>query len=289
MQSIKLKIAEIIIELSSDKGKIDFPQWSAHKNFVVEDGKPQLCLKAHYGTIPEIPLGEELFDSKSVWKLYSNGDSLIFTLTSPQSGEKPYSIAVIDKDFKRGEIYISLPELSSSYIPNPLDYPLDELLMVGILSKGKGILVHSNCIDDRGLGMLFTGTSGAGKSTMAQIWSGKEGVKLLTDERAIIRKNGERFFAYGTPWHGTAMIHSPGRVPIKRIFFIKHGKENHARVLDKIDSAARLIVRAFPTYWDSEGMKFTLGLASSIVENTSCYELAFRPDEAIVDFVRGIK
>ncbi|OGL43863.1 MAG: hypothetical protein A2149_07540, partial [Candidatus Schekmanbacteria bacterium RBG_16_38_11] len=259
MKSIKLKIAKIIIELSSEKGKIDFPQGSAHKNFVVEDGKPHLSLKAYYGTIPDIPLGEELFNSKSVWRLYSKGNSLIFTLTSQQNSKKPYSIAVLDKDFKRGEIYIDLPELSS-YIPNPLDYPLDELLMVGILSRGKGILVHSSCIDDRGLGMLFTGTSGAGKSTMAQVWSGKEGVKLLTDERAIVRKEGKNFFAYGTPWHGTANIHSPARVCLKKIFFIKHGKENHARVLDKIDSASRLIVRAFPTYWDTEGMKFTLDL-----------------------------
>ena len=288
MNSIKLKIADIIIQVCSENANVDFVEENASIRFIVKNGEPDLLLKAHYGEIPDIALGEEIFNSGGVWKLFSKDNKFIFTLSSPPNAAKPYSIAIIDKDFKNGEIYRA-PLNSSSYIPNPLDYPIDEILMITILSKRKGLLLHSNCINDRGFGMLFTGTSGAGKSTMAEIWKGKDGIKVLTDERVIIRKENGSFFAYGTPWHETAKIHSPEKAVLKKIFFIRHGKENSAKLLDKIDAASRLMVRAFPTYWDPEGMNFTLGFASEIIEDIPCYELAFKPDEDIIDFVRGIK
>jgi len=289
MKSIKLKIADIIIEVWSEDSNLDFPEEQAHKRFLVEDGKPYLSLKTYYGEIPDISLGEEIFNSGGVWKLFSNKNKFIFTLTSPLNAPKPYSIAVLDKDFKNGEIYLTSLNPSSPYVPNPLNYPLDELLMVNILATGKGVLLHSNCINDRGSGMLFTGTSGAGKSTMALLWQGKSGVKVLTDERTVIRKENGKFFAYGTPWQGTARIHSPDRAALKKIFFIKHGEENSAKLLDKLDATSRLIVRAFPTYWNQEGMKFTVDFASEIIENIPCYELPFKPDDSVVEFVRGIE
>jgi hypothetical protein len=234
-------------------------------------------------------LGQKIFDSGGVWKLYSNDNKFIFTLSSPLDAPKPYSLAVLDRDFKKGEIYCTNLNPSSTTIPGPLNYPMDELLMVNILSKGKGMLLHSNCVVDRGNGMLFTGTSGAGKSTMAEIWKGRDGVDVLTDERVVIRRENGKFFAYGTPWHGTAKIHSPEKALLKKIFFIKHGNENSAKLLNKTDAASRLVVRAFPTYWDAPGMKFTLDLATNIIENVPCYELPFLPDETVIDFVRRIE
>ncbi|OGL42669.1 MAG: hypothetical protein A2W05_00720 [Candidatus Schekmanbacteria bacterium RBG_16_38_10] len=289
MKGIKLKIADIIIEVYSESTNLVFPEDEAYKRFVVKSGEPNLFLKTHYGEIPEFELGREIFNSGGVWKLFSNGTNFIFTLTTPPGAQKPYSVAVVDKDFSRGEIYLSPSNSSSPYALNPLAYPLDEVLMVSILSRGNGILLHSNCIEDKGSGMLFTGISGAGKSTMAQIWQGRNGVKVLTDERVIIRKENNSFYAYGTPWHGTAKIHSPDRAVLNKIFFITHGKENSAMLLSKVDAASRLIVRAFPTYWDSAGMEYTLDFASKIVGNIPCYELPFKPDESIINFVRGIE
>ena len=109
---------------------------------------------------------------------------------------------------------------------------------------------------------------------------------MLTE---IIRKENNRFYAYGTPWHSTAKIHSPDRAVLNKIFFITHGKENSARLLGKVDAISRLIIKTFPTYWDPEGMGFTLDFISQIVGNVPCYELPFKPDKNIIDFVRGIE
>ncbi|RMF93793.1 MAG: hypothetical protein D6734_09280 [Candidatus Schekmanbacteria bacterium] len=292
MDSVKLNIADIIIEVETETANLTFTDDQAHKKFIVEDGTPHIKLFAHYGKLPNIKLGKLIFDSESVWKLYSSidDDKVVFTLHSPPNAETPYSIAVIDKSFRKGEIYLSnsaLPEESPS--PNPLNYPLDELIMLSILSKGYGIILHSACVSDNGRGMLFTGTSGAGKSTISAIWKNKDGVTVLTDERVIIKKENSRYVAYGTPWHGTAKIHSPEKTNLDGIFFIKHGKENNAKPLNKIDAVSRFIARAFPTYWDKEGMEFSLNFASAVVENVSCFELYFTPDDGVVDYVRSIK
>lgn len=290
MNSVKLKIADIIIEALSETANLEFTDDQAHSKFIVKEGKPHIRLSAQYGTIPEIKLGDLIFDSESVWKLYSDGNNMNFTFSSPPDAGEPYSIAVIDKDFTKGEIYLSdtaLPEGCSA--PNPLNYPLDELMMLSILSKGYGIILHSACVADGDRGMLFTGTSGAGKSTISGIWQGKKGVNVLTDERVIIRRKNGNFFAYGTPWHGTARIHSPGKIDLKGIYFIKHGEKNLAKPLNRIDAASSFIARGFPTYWDRKGMQFSLDFAAEVVESVPCYELAFKPDDEIIDYVRAIR
>ncbi len=287
MNSVKLKIAGIIIEVVSDTANLAFTDDQAHIKFIVEDGEPHMRLTAHYGNLPQLNMGDMVFDSDSVWKLYSDGKTMNFTFSSPPDAETPYCIAVINKDFTKGEIYLSdtaVPKECGA--PNPLNYPLDELLMLSILSKGHGIILHSACISDEGEGMLFTGTSGAGKSTISEIWRGKDGVNVLTDERVIIKKEKGRFYAYGTPWHGTARIHSPGKAKLKGIYFIAHGSKNEAKELNRIDATSRFIARGFPTYWDKEGMQFSLDFASEVVESTPCFELAFKPDDEIIDYVR---
>ena len=58
----------------------------------------------------------------------------------------------------------------------PLHYPLDELLMVHLLARGRGVEIHgSGIVDADGYGTLFAGQSGAGKTTMSRLWLSEPG------------------------------------------------------------------------------------------------------------------
>jgi len=68
-----------------------------------------------------------------------------------------------------------------------LGYPLDQLLMILLLSEGKGLLHHGCGIEDRGLGYLFVGNSGHGKSTMAKVVVCAKAPRVLNDDRVVVR------------------------------------------------------------------------------------------------------
>ncbi len=44
-----------------------------------------------------------------------------------------------------------------------------------------------------------------------------------------------------------------------------------------------------PPLWDADGMAFTLDFLNAMVQEISCYELAFVPDERLIDFLQCAK
>ena len=168
---------------------------------------------------------------------------------------------------------------------DPFHGPAIELLMMHYLAQGYGLISHACGVVWEGKGFLFVGDSGAGKSTMARLWAGEKGVEVLSDDRTIMRKKGDEFWMYGTPWHGEGKFGSPGSAKVEKIFFIGHGEENTVRDVKGVDVAARLVACSFPPYWDPEGMDFTLGFVSDLAVKVGCRELSFRPDWSVVEFL----
>jgi hypothetical protein len=194
----------------------------------------------------------------------------------------------MDPDLSAGTISSRVRESGLEDSFNPLNYPLDELLVINLLSRGRGMLVHACAVDYRGRGWLFLGTSGAGKTTLARLWKEEPGVTLLSDDRIIIRDTGDSFQMYGTPWHGTASIASPRSAPLSAIFFLAHDRENRLTPVQLVDATSRLLVRSFPTFWDAEGMQYTLGLCERLSACVPCYELGFVPDSSVIGMLRRL-
>ncbi len=109
---------------------------------------------------------------------------------------------------------------------------------------------------------------------------------ILSDDRIIIRDVDDGYQIYGTPWHGDAKVASPQSVPLSRILFLAHDRENRLTPLEHIDATSRLLVRCFPTFWDAEGMQYTMGLSDRIVAEIPCHELGFVPDKRVIELLK---
>jgi hypothetical protein len=280
-----VKIGEIVFSLSSNRNIENILLWPPYSYFLCED-EPEIIIHANYNGLLRAPVLQDknlFFDSGSIWKLYHSKDKIALV-----AGEKSnpffYHIAVFDKDMKHVEIYSKELQQHNGQIPDPLQYPLAEVLMICLLAQGRGLMVHACGIDDDGRGYLFAGNSGHGKSTMAKLWR-DQGV-ILNDDRIIIRQRGGRFWMYGTPWHGDYTGVSSQGVPLERIFFLNRGDVNSTRCLEGATAASKLLARCFPPLWHEEGMGFTLDFCAQVVSQVLCYELGFVPDNDIVDFVR---
>jgi hypothetical protein len=289
-QRIVVKIAGIVFAISSDQPVESLWLEEAYRGFQCSE-EPEVTLHARYGDLPALPLreGDRVFDSEMVWSLYRTGGQYALALRSPVSGPDPYRIALFDGDFRRGEVYSRLPEAGGAPdepLPGPLDYPIAEVLMVCLLARGRGLMVHACGIDDGGQGTLFAGNSTHGKTTTARLW--RDRATVLNDDRIVLRQREGRLWMYGTPWHGDYTGVSPEGVPLEKVFFLRHAGENRARRVAGAEAASMLLARCFPPLWDAEGMGFTLDLLAHLAGTVPCYELGFVPDERAVEYVRCV-
>ncbi|MFC2053429.1 hypothetical protein ACFLV7_03905 [Chloroflexota bacterium] len=280
-----IKIADINITLISerDRGVFEFND-NYNPFFTKETGDFQYQLK--YGKLPNLGFWRQVFDSGGTWRLYEKRNQWGIGIYSPIFGPEPYQVGIFESDFSEGVIYLSNSDLNKPYTPFPFAYPISELVMINLLSQGYGLMLHACAVKDGERGLLFAGTSGAGKSTTARLWSEREGVTILSDDRVIIRKQGEQFMIYGTPWHGEARFLSSQSALLSQIYLIDHSDKNQFLSLKPKDAYTRLLVRSFPTYWNSSGMEFTLDFIKQIVNAIPCFEYGFVPDEGAVDFIR---
>lgn len=269
-------------------------QWKeAYSDFLC-NAQPEITINVTYNGLSKISLREDdkIFDSQGSWHLYKVNDQKIFLQSDLMQGPNdPYFIAFFDSNLKKIDVYRSNQDTDISsfegLLPCPLDYPFGEILMILVLSQGRGIMAHACGIDDRGRGYLFAGNSTHGKTTLARLW--KDQAIILNDDRIVIRKKGDHFWMYGTPWHGEYTGVSPQGVPIEKIFFLHHADRNSVKKYNGASAASMLLARSFPPLWDAEGMKFTLDFCSQLVSVVPCYQLNFVPDENIVDFIRCVK
>lgn len=291
----KLNIGEIVLQFKAEDG-VQLELGEPHRWFAVDEGNPDLTLRVHRDTWPRLGMEEKLFESGGIWDLYRTGDKYELTLSAPPAGPLPYRAAIINQEFTSGDLYTRVFSIDSEEdtdaksdngfrVINPTGYPLDEVLIMTLLSRGRGVELHGCGIVENGRGILFIGVSGAGKSTLANLWKKRPGVSILSDDRLILRRIDGRFQMFGTPWHGDAKTSQAGSAPLEKVFLIKQSPNNYAKPLTPIDAASRLMVRCFPPYWDSACLDYTLRVLDEIANEVPCYELGFLPDDSILEFI----
>ena len=260
-----------------DHGGSEFP----------EDAGEKVRLRVHGGPAPEMETKEKIFDSGQTWSLYRSSGKVVLQNDTLEPGSNPDRFVLLEPDLRSGDVYLADGALDGKILSDSLGYPLNQVLMILLLSAGQGMLLHACGIEDHGEGYLFLGNSTHGKSTMASLWF-QNHATVLNDDRVIIRDQDETLWMYGTPWHGDFRAFSTRGLPVSKIFFLRHGETNSATFKKGAEAVSMIIARSFPPLWDKKGMAYTIDLCHRMVKKTPCHELSFKPDKSVVDFVRRL-
>jgi hypothetical protein len=286
--TVHLRIADITVAVAARDADLVLRVDEATERFLVAPSNPDAAVTIGWGDPGQGSLGEPVFDSGGVWKVYRDGARHRFTFSSPALGKLPYKQATFSADFTTGEVTLRRACFKDARGIVPLEYPLDELLLQGLLARGRGAEVHACGIADAsGRGLLFVGQSGAGKTTTARLWEGERGISVLSDDRIILRRVGDRFVMFGTPWHGEALLAEPASAPLAGIFFLAHDAANALVPVHGAAAATRLFASGFPPFFDREGMGFTLAFFCDLAAEVPCHELRFTPDPRAVELVQS--
>jgi hypothetical protein len=277
-KNVIIRIADVTISVEGEaSGEI-----APHYLPFVGQGKADISLRMHRG-IPEIVLGEKVFDSPPIWTLYrENGNSIIRLF--PEMTDLQRTL-FLPHHFKHADLYFA--DDCTRFI-NPYFGPTLELLLIHYLTQIRGVILHACGIVIEERAILFLGESGAGKSTLARMWDKENGVHILSDDRVIVRKMDSEFRAYGTPWHGEAAFGSPRQAKLERIFFLRHGKENSVKDMKDLDLVSQLLTCSFTPLWDPQAMTNVLEFFSQVADKVTCQELTFRPEKSALALVKKI-
>jgi len=264
----------------------------------------------------------KLFDSGSVWELFPDEAGFRFDFRVPALGAVPYKRLVVDSAFSAGVLHLNRAAFNAYPRVAPLDYPLDELLIMHRLTQEKAIELHgTGIVRPNGEANLFVGHSGAGKSTTTRLWTDIEDVEVLSDDRIIVRRDEaavetpcgagasskrevlrprdssaslsnlsaqddkatKAIRMYGTPWHGEAMYASPNSALLSRIFVLEHGFGNVITPLSPSQAVAELFARSFVPFHRHEYVDSALDFLQELVDSVPVYRYSFEPDQRAVE------
>lgn len=157
-----------------------------------------------------------------------------------------------------------------------------------VLSHG-ALSIHASSVVMAGEAVLFLGKSGTGKSTHAARWC-EAGAELLNDDNPLLRIEGERLVAYGTPWSGKTACYKNQSAPLRGIVRLSQAPQNRFERLYDMEAFVALLPSA-SVIRHSEPLHDRLcDLLGTMIERTKVAHLACRPDhEAYLCCLEGLR
>jgi len=167
-------------------------------------------------------------------------------------------------------------------------YAIDSVLRIVhtlIQAKEGGFLLHGASAIRNGRAFVFSGVSGAGKTTISRLAPADS--VLLTDEISYIRREGDSYCACGTPFAGElARLGANEAAPIERLYFLAKGPKNNIDPIDTGD-ALRMLLRNILFFADDEDLvKMVFRSACEFLGRVPAFRLTFYPDERVWDLIQ---
>jgi len=172
---------------------------------------------------------------------------------------------------------------------NSNPYSLDSVLRIVhslVLAERGGLLLHAASATCDGRAYLFSGVSGAGKTTMTRL--APAGITLLTDEISYLRPAAAGYAAFGTPFAGElARSGENCSAPVAALFFLEQGPENRIDELPEAEALRRLMRNILFFAQDKGLVEKLFATACDFVSRVPIRRLTFYPDARVWDLVRN--
>ena len=160
-------------------------------------------------------------------------------------------------------------------------YALDSLLRIFLSWKllgHHGFLLHAATVIRNKKAYIFTGRSGAGKSTVASL--APEG-SVLTDEISLLRWEDGIWRAYGTPfWGEFRAAGSNASAPVAGIFRLLQATENRVEALRPMAMLRTILPNVLFFSAEAEANRRLLEILNRAAMEIAGYNLSFRKDRA---------
>jgi hypothetical protein len=261
------QIGDFVVEVDGEGPRGTFPIFEPID-------PPTLRLRAVATDEPIRPADRPPLHDVDGWAIYGhpNGGAVSFLVKSTEYEDPEFARVDVDPDGETGRL-VFRRGLSC----NPLLYkPLDELLLLDRLSRSRGLLLHSAAIATAGGGLLLTGVSGAGKTTISRACAKRPGVTVLSDERAVVRPVAGGWVVDGTPFPGEGLFMARVTVPLRGVVLLEKADEDRLERMSSARAMALLYRCNFAAFWRPDCERAALDAITRLVSEVPTYRLLNR-------------
>ncbi|WP_411332960.1 hypothetical protein ACK1LH_10600 [Metabacillus indicus] len=180
-----------------------------------------------------------------------------------------------DPSYSHAEIHV--------YDELALKHALMNLYSSYIVHKNWGILLHSSCVVENSQAHIFTGHSGAGKSTAAMLSHPRP---LFSDEATVLKIDAEGVTAFDSPFrselHGSALVRF---AELKSINLLHQSLVIERNQISKSAALMALFDKVF--YWasDKSETKRILPILKNLVDHTEIFNLYFQKNNQFWEMI----
>lgn len=196
-----------------------------------------------------------------------------------KENDMPYAIGRILSDTEEEIHYLTKCRMSFSESQNTFSHiALEDLLL-----RRDAVILHASYIDTMYGGILFSGPSGIGKSTQADLWCRYRNAEQINGDRPILKREKNGWRAYGSPYAGSSKCWLNRSSEIRAIVILKQGTECCIRKMDRAAAFRKLYEGMIVNVWNDEYVEKILSLVERLVTEVPVYQMICTPDERAVN------
>lgn len=209
----------------------------------------------------EIICGKTLF-GQSVFEFHSSGIKA--------------GVLVCNEGFRDGTLYLQQAvDLQRFALNNGL------MVFFALSTALEGTaLFHSAVVVRDGVGYMFLGKSGTGKSTHARLWRQRfSDVELLNDDNPVVRLEEDGAWVYGSPWSGKTPCYKNARARLGAVVDLRQAARNKIYPLRGIEAYLSLVYSISGMRWNrslADGLHAT---ENRLAQEIPMFRLECLPDE----------
>ena len=284
---MRLRIADFDV-LINQKDGLSIELDEGFKPYLVKESETSADLIVNaYSRLPEASIsdGNLLYRATmpegELWNVSKQKDVYIFNVFDSESPGVLQQVCTTDSSFKEWNVYMVDIKNATSF--DPIKYPLGPLLMYYLTVKNEAIMIHASGISDGGIGRIFTGVSGKGKTTSARLWF-EAGAQVLNDDRLIIRKEVQGYSIHNTPMF---YADEPRKSDFNSAYIIHHAEENKLTKMNGAQAVSSIAANCIQHGYDKKMVEHHLNFITEMVGHVSVFDLGFLPNESVIETVRN--
>ena len=291
MKSFNLNIADYDIRFISTGPETDLLLKKKYNHFFSCCGNTDITIRVHSGVhkpekkavrVFHAPYIKETENKKvkvndEFWTVYKNKNDILIETILPLGKKNRRASLRMNAGADEWDLFISGADKKK----DPLEYPLDGLLLYYLTVRSGDIFIHGSGVKINNRGYLFTGVSGKGKTTIAQLWD-EAGALVIHDDRLIIRNVNDSFVMYNTPVYNNETQRSS---TVDKIFIIDHGTANKIVPVEKSEALSLVMANCIQHLWDPAIIESLTDALGKLTSGTDTCRLFFKPDETVVSYI----
>lgn len=276
-----LSVADIGIEVETD---LLHPEEKHFRPFITKEKASDVRLR--FRRVAQLPaLSSSIIHEDNCYRVHGDGKGrYVRAFFDAPRDYTPYAVASWDDAGKTVQVdYLEkgifcIDGMSNSFF---------HLGLESVLVRMNRLCVHAACVETFLGGILFSGPSGIGKSTQAELWCRYRGAQQVNGDRPILSKSEEGWLAWGSPYAGSSRVHRNVCCPVTAIVMLRQEKTCSLRRLNQSEAFRAVWSGLTIPGWDTEAVTQAFDLASELIRTVPVFEFGCTPDMAAVDYLES--